>query len=469
MRNETYSLRSPVPVSADELYAWHARPGAFLRLAPPWERVEVTRQEGAFGVAPYRITVRTSLLGPLKTSLTSEAYDFRPGDRFRDRQVRGPFAFWNHTHAMVPNGPGRSLLDDHIEYRLPLGWAGRCLAARMVRHRLASTFTYRHALTVSDLRRHAAYKDRPRLTVAVTGSRGLVGTDLALFLATGGHSVVRLVSGSGAVTPPPFDDGTKYVGWKPRERLDAATLDGCDAVVHLAADNIAEGRWTEEKRKAIVESRTTPTRNLAEAIAALPPGRRPRVLVSASAVGVYGDRGDQELLEDSQPGAGFLADVCRQWEEATAPAAVAGVRVVHLRIGIVLSPKGGALGKQLPAFRAGAGATLGSGQQWVPWVTVHDLVGAIHHCLMTNALQGPVNATAPNPVRNRAFTKTLGKVLGRPAFLQLPRTALKALFGDIADEALLASTRALPGKLLDTGFVFDHPELGDALRFLLGQ
>jgi uncharacterized protein (TIGR01777 family) len=468
MPDELFLLRSSMPVSAAELYDWHARPGAFLRLNPPWERVEVKATEGAFGTAPYRVTVRTPILGPIKARLVSEAFDFRPAEGFCDRQVRGPFSRWLHTHRMIPDGPAASFLEDHIDYRLPLGPLGAVFGAGMVQDRLAAMFAYRHALTASDLRRHAAYRQRPRLKVAITGSRGMIGSDLALFLTTGGHRVVRLLSGP-ATAPPPLDDGTTSVGWKPREAIDPTLLAGYDAVVHLAADNIAAGRWSPAKREQIVASRTSPTRHLAEAIAALPPGQRPKVFLSASAVGVYGDRGDEVLAESASPGTGFLADVCKGWEEATAPAAAASVRVVNLRIGVVLSPKGGALGKQLPAFRAGVGAVLGPGTQWLPWITIHDVVGAIHHAIWSDDLAGPVNLAAPNPVTNRSFTKALGRALGRPAFFWLPRSALRAMFGDIADAALLASLRAVPEKLLATGFTFDHPSLEAGLRFLLGR
>ncbi|HJZ56819.1 MAG TPA: TIGR01777 family oxidoreductase, partial [Gemmataceae bacterium] len=279
--------------------------------------------------------------------------------------------------------------------------------------------------------------------------------------------VVRLVSGSVPQSPP--DDGTTYVPWNPQAPIDPATLAGCDALVHLAGDNIAEGKWTEAKRKKITESRTVPTKHLADAIAVLPPDRRPKVFACASAVGFYGDRGDEELTEQSSSGSGFLADVCKRWEDMTTPAVAAGVRVVNLRTGAVLSPKTGALGKQLPAFKAGAGAVLGSGKQWIAWITLNDLLGAIHHCLMTESLRGPVNLVGPGPATNRDFTKALGRVLGRPAFLWLPRSALRVMFGELADAALLASLRAVPRKLLDTGFVFDHVELEPALRFLLGR
>ena len=456
----TFTTRSPMPASADDVYAWHARPGAFQRLQPPWEPIRMVGSEGAFGTDGHRVAFQASLLGPIKGTWLAEAYDFQPGVRFQDRQLKGPFAFWNHTHSFIPDGPHSSFLDEHIEYRLPGGALGRLLAGRTVRKRLEAMFRYRHSLTASDLRRHAKYPRR--LKIAVTGSRGLVGSELVLFLLGGGHSVTRLVSGDFQDA----NDGTAWVRWNANQPLDPAVIAGHDAVIHLAGDGIAEGRWSAAKKRRILESRTVPTRHLADAIAALPPDGRPKVLVSASAVGCYGDRGDEVLSEQSSPGTGFLADVCKAWEAA---AEGAGVRVVHPRIGVVLTPKGAALGKQLLPFKMGLGAVLGSGKQWLPWVTVHDLVGAIHECVMNDALSGPVNVSAPHSITNREFTKTLGRVLRRPAFLWLPRFALRVLFGEVADAALLASMRAVPSKLTAAGFAFDHAELEPALRFLLGK
>jgi uncharacterized protein (TIGR01777 family) len=452
-----------MPASADELYAWHARPGAFQRLQPPWETIRMVDTEGAFGTDGYRVEFRTSLLGPIKGTWRAEAYDFQPGVRFQDRQLKGPFAFWNHTHSFIPDGPQSSFLEEHVEYRVPGGALGRVLTGRMVRKRLEAMFRYRHALTASDLRRHAKYPTR--LKIAVTGSRGLVGSELVLFLLGGGHAVTRLVSGD--FNAP--NDGTTWVRWNAKEPLDPAVLAGHDAVIHLAGDGVADGRWNAAKKKRVLESRTIPTRHLADAIAALPSEQRPKVLVSASAVGFYGDRWDELLTEESSAGTGFLADVCREWEAAAEPAAQAGVRVVHPRIGIVLTPKGAALGKQLLPFKMGVGAVLGSGKQWQPWVTINDLVGVLHEGMMNHSLSGPVIAAAPNPVPNREFTKTIGRVLRRPAFFWLPRVALRVLFGEVADGALLASMRTTPTKLLAAGFAFDHAELEPALRFLLGK
>ena len=465
MPNSTFTLRSSMPVSAEELYAWHGQPLAFQRLQPPWETIEIRKMSGAFGTDGYRIEFRTNLLGPFKGTWIADAFDFQPGKQFQDRQLQGPFAYWNHTHRFIPESATSSLLEEWIEYRLPLGSLGKLFGDGMTRQRLAAMFAYRHALTQSDLRRHALYRERPRLTIAITGSRGLVGSQLVPFLTTGGHRVVRLVS-SGA--EPPFEDGTKWIHWDPMAKLDPALLSGVDAVIHLAGENVASGRWNPARKEKILQSRITPTRNLAEAIAAMPTEIRPKVLVSASAIGFYGDRGDEVLTEQSPRGAGFFPDVCQAWEEAATPAREASVRTTHARIGVVLSPKGGALGKQLLAFKAGAGAVLGSGSQMVSWITIGDLVGALHHCLMNEAISGPVNCAAPRPVTNQEFTKALGRVLRRPAFFWLPRPLLRSMFGEVADQALLASMNVTPKKLLDTGFAFDHSDLEPALRFLLG-
>lgn len=463
MPNATFTFRSPMPASADALYAWHARPGAFERLQPPWERTQVVGTSGAFGTDGQRLEIRTNVFGPIKASWVAEMYDFRPGMQFRDRQVKGPFASWEHTHSFLADGPERSFLDERIEYRVPGGLLGRLFGGRLVRKRLEAMFRYRHALTASDLRRHA--KLPAPLKVAVTGSRGLVGSDVVSFLLGGGHTITRLVSGEFGAP----NDGTAWVRWHPKGALDPDVLAGHDAVIHLAGDGIASGRWSAAKKAKILDSRATPTRHLAEAIAALPEGQRPKVFVSASAVGVYGDRGDEVLTEDSPAGTGFLADVCKAWESAAEPAARAGVRVVHPRIGVVLTPKGGALRPQLLPFKMGAGAVLGGGKQWLPWITLNDLVGVLHECAVNGSLRGPVNACAPNPVTNREFTKTLGRVLRRPAFFWLPRFALRAMFGEVADAAMLASLRGVPSKLAAAGFAFDHPELEPALRFLLGK
>jgi len=300
------------------------------------------------------------------------------------------------------------------------------------------------------------------MRVAVSGSTGLVGSEVVTVLSAGGHDVVRLVRR----VPAP---GEKVVQWDPEKgEVDAAGLEGLDAVVHLAGENVGSGRWTAARKAAIRDSRVKGTRLLCEALAGLT--RPPETLVCASAVGYYGDRGEEVLTEESQPGVGFLSGVCREWETASAAAARKGIRVVALRIGMVLSPKGGALARMLPLFRTGLGGVIGGGRQYVSWVALDDLPNIILHTLQRGDLNGPVNAVAPRPVTNREFTEALGKVLSRPTPLPVPAFALRlAVGGEMADALLLSSARVVPKRLIDTGYAFLSAELEPALRRLLGR
>ena len=298
------------------------------------------------------------------------------------------------------------------------------------------------------------------MKIALTGSRGLIGTSLVPHLRSQGHEVVRIVRG----TAEPDE-----IVWNPEEgTIDATTLHGVDAVVHLAGAGVADHRWSASYKAAILSSRVDGTTTLSAALSRLP--QPPAVMVSASAVGYYGSRGDEILTEDSGPGTGFLADVCRRWESATTTAASAGIRVVTLRTGVVLSAAGGALTKQLPPFRLGLGARLGRGNQQFSWVTRRDAVAAISFLIQHEALSGPFNVTAPQPVSNSEFTHELGRALKRPALLFVPETILRLVAGDeMTAEFLLASQRAVPEHLLAAGFAFADPTLPAALETALAD
>jgi uncharacterized protein (TIGR01777 family) len=303
------------------------------------------------------------------------------------------------------------------------------------------------------------------MKIIVTGSTGLVGRALVRSLLADGHEVTRLVRGGAQGFSAP---GTTAVHWNPeRGEIDAKELEGHDAAVHLAGESIAEGRWDDEKKRRILESRVKGTRLMAGALAGL--SAKPKVLVSASAVGFYGDRGDEVVREESASGVDFLSEVCREWEKATLEASQAGLRVVHLRIGVVLDSEGGALPKMLTPFKLGVGGRVGSGRQYMSWITLEDLVGVIRRAIEDETLRGAVNAVAPRPVTNAEFTKALGRVLGRPTIFPVPAFAARLAFGEVADALLLSGSRVEPTRLQEAGFEFKHPEIEGALRSALGK
>ena len=457
-RFEVVERTTRLPFPATAVYAWHARPGALERLTPPWERVVVLSRTGGLGDGG-RTVLRVGL-GPVGLRWVALHRDHLPGQEFVDEQVEGPFAHWVHLHRFTPDGESACRVTDRVEYAPPGGALGAAIAGPLVRRRLERLLAYRHALLASDLAAHAMFAGRGPMRVAITGSSGLVGRALTTFLSTGGHTVLPIVRRPA---------GPGEIAWHPHGRLDAAGLEGVDAVVHLAGENVGAGRWTSARKRRIRDSRVGGTTALAGAIAAL--AHPPRVLVAAAAIGIYGDRGDELLDDDSLPGppGRFLGDVCRAWESAGEPARLAGIRVALPRFGVVLSPAGGALAKLLPVFRAGLGGPVGGGRQWMAWLSIEDAVGAVHHALFTDGLTGSFNAVAPHPVTNAEFTRTLGRVLRRPAVLPVPAVALRLALGAMAQETILTSARVVPTRLSASGYRFRHPTLEHALRFELGR
>jgi len=444
------------PVS---VFDWHERPGALERLTPPWGEVEVLHRAGGIRDGG-EVTLRVRR-GPTSFDWALRHRDYEHGRQFRDEQVSGPLKSWVHTHRFSPLEGGGTLVEDEIDVEPPLGPAGKAIGPPLLRSELGRLFRFRYRRLFTDLARHAEHAGRPRLTVAITGSTGLIGENLTHFLTTGGHRVIRLVRDSRTV-------GEDRAFWNPAVgEIDADAIAEADAVVHLAGTSIASGRWTEARKRSIMQSRVTGTELIARTLADLRDG--PKVLVSASAVGYYGDRGAESLDEGASSGKGFLAEVCRAWEAATRAAERAGVRVVHMRGGVVLSPAGGALGQMLLPFKMGVGGRIGSGKQYVSWIDLDDHVALILHALYTESLRGPVNATAPHPVTNATFTAALGRAVGRPTLIPVPSLALKAVFGELGTEALLWGQRVLPRKATESGFRFFYEGVEDSLRFQLGR
>ena len=298
--------------------------------------------------------------------------------------------------------------------------------------------------------------------VLVSGASGLIGSALLTSLRASGWTIERLVRGQAGAKSS--DNG--QISWNPEADFPPETVSGFDAVIHLAGESIF-GRWTDAKKAKIIKSRVAGTLNLAKSLAQAE--EKPKVFICGSAIGYYGNRGDELLREESAPGAGFLAQVCQEWEEATTPAVQADIRTVHIRTGVVLSTGGGALGAMLTPFKLGVGGRIADGRQWMSWIDLQDMVGAIFHILKNDLLQGPVNMVAPKPVTNTEFTKTLASVLSRPAILPIPAFAVKAVFGEMGEELLLASQKVEPGKLISSGYPFRFRDLKASLQAILDR
>lgn len=438
---------------ARDVFAWHENAAALPRLTPPWEKVMVAHQSG--GIRDGAKVVLKSKIGPTWLTWEMEHFGYEEGSLFCDRQLSGPFKSWTHYHRFDAIDGNACELTDEIHFELPLGVLGK-LGSAFTRGKLARLFAYRHAITKSDLESdHGEWSGR----VVISGASGVIGQALVPFLRMRGWAVDRLVRRKAQ-----RDD---EIEWDPTAGIVKWPIGYApDAVIHLAGANVAGGRWTAARKQEILASRVDGTRTLARALQQLE--KVPKVWLSGSATGFYGERGDERLDESADSGPGFLAEVCRAWERETEVASEIGVRVVHLRTGVVLTPAGGALAKMLPAFLSGAGGPLGDGMQWMSWIGIEDWIRAAGHLLNCPDISGAVNLVSPQAVRNGIFTRELAKVLRRPAIFPIPRTVLKLLFGQMADEALLASTRVKPNVLENSGFNFLHPELENTLRQVLG-
>ncbi|HTJ77596.1 MAG TPA: TIGR01777 family oxidoreductase [Rariglobus sp.] len=431
------------------------------RLAPPWQKLELLARSGGIRDGAT-VSLRTKF-GPCWIRWDVKHSDYVEGVQFRDVQVRGPFSSWEHLHRFeaAPGGLAECFLTDELTYKLPAGMLGRIAGGRFVRAELERLFAYRHAVTKADIESTARYVSVRPLKFLIAGASGLVGRSLIPFLLTQGHAVVRLVRRPAVAVDE--------ITWDPAAgELSPDALKGVDAVINLSGEGVADSRWSPTRKKAILDSRVHSTRTLVRAMAALTRAR-PFVFISGSATGFYGDRDDEILDENSSPGSGFLAGVCNAWEREACEAEALGIRVVRLRTGVVLTPTGGALARLLPVFLSGLGGRLSTGKMWMSWIAMDDLVGAIYHAVLDRRCDGAVNATAPAPVTNTEFTRVLGRILRRPVIVPVPSVALKAVFGAMAGETLLASAHVMPTKLQSADYVFRYGQLEDALRHLLGR
>lgn len=452
-----FTYRSTYPVSREAGWQWHANPGAMERLIPPWERITIIRKDEPDFADGARVEfiIRT---GPISQRWIAEHQTVKAPEHFSDVQVQGPLKSWIHHHRFHVVDEEHFELEDSMEYQLPgylenIPLAGPYIAER----RLEQLFTYRHHVTANDLACIHRYPNKA-LRILVSGASGLVGSALSSFLGTAGHEVWKLVR-------DPVSSQERSIYWDPKKReMDYKACEDFDAVIHLAGENIA-GRWTRKKKRRIRDSRVEGTRFLVEQLRQLK--SPPRCFLCASAVGYYGDRGSAWVDEGSAQGEGFLAEVCQEWEEASK--GLEHSRTVNARLGVVLSPSGGALNQMLLPFKLGIAGKMGSGEQYMPWIALDDVLYQLYHCLMTDGLTGPVNLVSPEAITNKEFTKTLGLVLRRPTLFPMPRLVAKLVMGEMADALIFSSNRVLPSKLQQTHAHFAFPTLEAAFRHQLGR
>ena len=463
----TFESSLDVNVPVDKLFSWHESPGAFERLTPSFDPVTVTKRLGN-GIDGGEVHIKLQFVPFI---WVAKHHSFKKNVQFMEDQISGPFVgpfpFWNgawhHQHLFEKIDNKNSRVIDKLDYDFPMNPFGTWFGGWYTKKRLKQMFAYRRNITENDIKAQSKYNGK-KLDIAVTGASGLIGKDLVPYLTTAGHKVERLVR-----RRPRKGE----LAWNIHKNQ-ISSLNDKDAVVHLAGENIGSlVRWSKWKRKEILDSRVRSTALLARHLASLK--RPPKVLVCASAMGYYGSYGDDILTEESEKGNDYFSHVVSEWEKAAQPAIDAGIRVVFLRFGIVMSPQGGALQRILLPAKLGGNPPIGGGKQWWSWLTIDDAVGSIYHAIITEKLSGPVNVASPNTVQQKNFAKTLGKIMwGKNLGLltnlfPLPRIVVKTVMGEMGDVLLLSSNRIDSSKLIDSGYEFRFENLENGLRHLLGM
>lgn len=464
-----FTAESLIPCSRDEVFSYHQAPGALERLIPPWESIEIAKSASSIDVG-QEVELRQKIFG-FSTTWRARHTELHPPERFEDQAIQSPFRSWIHRHEFEQVGPEQCRLIDRVQYELPIPWLSG-FADGWLRGQLRAMFQCRHAVTRDDL--SASKRFSPWINahgrmpkIGVTGASGLIGQRVVALAAVLGWEVIRIQRPESRPNRSARMEYARSVVLDPTQPQPPEALSGLDAVVHLAGFGIAEHRWRPETKQRIRDSRVTATRRLVESLQLLK--APPRVLVSASGIGFFGDSGQRLCNESSPKGQGFLADLASEWEAAAAAYTTSGNRVVQARMGMVLHPRQGALASMLPLASWGLGGPLGNGNQYWPWVHVDDAATILLHSVVNPGLEGPIHVTAPQAVTQRVFAQTLGRVLHRPAFLPAPAWGLRLGLGEMADALLLASNRVETPKLLGSGYPFRYPELEGALQHLLGR
>ena len=458
-----FTHSADLPAKKKEVWDWYDSDGAFRRIMPEWEGIQPIN---AGRLADDEETIFKVKMGPFRQKWVARHHSVVPGESFADRMMKGPFGAWNHEHSFDEGSDGNTTVIDKVEYKLPLhiftGWS----AGFTVLPRMRQMFEFRSVRVANDLKRIKETQELPRQRVLVSGSTGMIGLQLCAFLEAAGHEVHRLLRPSTKL--PPDVDSQNVVIWNDLSgEIIEGDMNGFDTIIHLAGAGIGDKRWSKKRLKLIRDSRIIPTQHLSEIVAGLK--EPPKQILCSSAIGYYGNRGTEVLDENSSPGDDMLVSLCIDWENASNKAKEAGIKIIHLRTGIVMSPFGGALAKLLLPSKMGAGGPVGGGKQMQSWISLDDEIYAIHHLMMNNDSEGVYNLTAPNPVSQKQFAKTLGKVLRRPAFAPLPGFVIKLMFGQMGKKLVLEGQDVRPKRLLESGYQFTHTELESCLRSCLGK
>lgn len=417
-------------------------------------------------ISVFRINV-----GPITFKWVAKHFGYIHNLQFQDKMIKGPFKKWVHTHSFISQGQNQCIIEDKIEYMPRFGKIGSKILQKRMQNYLNQLFLYRSRILVNDLFLEKITQEKGK-RILISGSHGLIGSSLIpLLTSIGRHKISRLVrkvkNNNMDLLPETNKEDKKSIFWDPQyNKLDPYELEGFDIIIHLAGENIF-GRWTDTKKQRIFDSRVGSTKLLSESLTKI--SHPPSLLICASAIGYYGDRPNEYLTEDSNPGKGFLSEVCQKWEKATKEATEIGIRVVNTRFGVVLTPKGGILQKLLSPFKLGLGITIGNKDQYISWVSIEDVIKSIFYSITNTSIKGPINIVSPNPVSNLEFSDILKKIFNPKLSMSISQNIPKLIFGEMSKEVLSTNTYVIPKKLVSTDYKFFSSELEDSLRFLLGK
>ncbi len=457
MNHNIYVKKTKINVPVESLFSWHAEKGAISRLTPPWAPLELISRTGEGIEKGVKVKFIIKLF-KIPMVWEAEHVFFEENKVFIDQQTKGPFAYWKHTHNFVKDSETTSIMEDRVEFRLPMGILSRPFYG-YAKKEFERMFSYRHRVLKHDLENHIKKPLGKR--VLISGASGTIGSSLVPFLRTCGHHVFRLVRHENRLK-------SDEIFWDPYKGiLDLEQHEPFDAIINLNGVDISRGKWTEDQKKKITDSRTIPTKFLVDKMLSL--NQKPSTFISSSAIGFYGDADQSILTEADDFGECFISKVCSEWEQASYNAQEAGIRTIQLRIGVVLTPAGGALQRMELPFKMGCGVRLSHGKQYMSWISLDDALSGILHMLNNKKIHGPVNLTAPTPVTNSEFSRCLANVFSKKVFFVLPHFLVKALWGEMGEETLLASAHVKPEKLLKNGFAFQHETLTPALKDVLGR